>query len=76
MYAGAQSVCVSLWNVNDRATADLMTRFYGSMLGGVPPAVALQTAQIDLLTGQRRHPFFWAPFVLLGDTLTPIDGLH
>lgn len=70
--AGAQRVLVSLWPVDDRATAELMARFYREMLaGGRSPAAALRAAQSSL----RREPAFaapafWAGFVLQGDPLT------
>lgn len=71
MYAGARSMLVSLWQVPDRATAELMARFYGFMLDPVDPqrpAVALRKAQLALAENPRwRHPFYWAAFVLLGD---------
>ncbi|HEX6900793.1 MAG TPA: CHAT domain-containing tetratricopeptide repeat protein [Thermoanaerobaculia bacterium] len=68
-YAGARSVLVSLWEVEDRATAELMRRFYREMLvAGRAPAAALRAAQLSL----RREPgwgapYFWAGFVLQGD---------
>jgi CHAT domain-containing protein len=67
--AGARSVLVSLWEVEDRATAELMRRFYRGMLHEqLPPAAALRAAQ----TALRREPgwdspYFWAGFVLQGD---------
>ncbi|HEX9942078.1 MAG TPA: CHAT domain-containing protein, partial [Thermoanaerobaculia bacterium] len=68
-YAGARRVLVSLWPVEDRATAELMRRFYREMLqNGLPPAAALRAAQ----TGVRQEPgweapYYWAGFVLQGD---------
>jgi len=69
MYAGARRVIVSLWNVNDKATATLMQRLYVGMLrGGKTPAAALRAAQIEMLrTRQWQSPYFWAPFVMQGE---------
>ncbi|HEU4933491.1 MAG TPA: CHAT domain-containing protein [Pyrinomonadaceae bacterium] len=69
MYAGARRVIVSLWNVNDKATATLMQRLYVGMLrSGKTPAAALRAAQIQMLrTRQWQSPYFWAPFVMQGE---------
>src|SRR5215213_1962893 len=69
MYAGARRVVVSLWNVNDKATASLMQRLYAGMLrGNKTPAAALRAAQIEMLrTRQWQSPYFWAPFVMQGE---------
>jgi len=63
--AGAPSLLLSLWTVDDEATADLMADFYTSLRRGSRPAAALRSAQLRQLR-QRPHPFFWSPFVLLG----------
>ena len=63
--AGASSIVVSLWRVDDQATADLMEAFYGELGTGCDPAVALREAQLALLAW-RPHPYYWAPFVLVG----------
>ena len=69
MYAGARRIVVSLWNVNDKATAALMQRLYTGMLrSNKTPAAALRAAQIEMLrTGQWQSPYYWAPFVLQGE---------
>jgi CHAT domain-containing protein/Tfp pilus assembly protein PilF len=69
MYAGAARVMASLWRVEDRATAELMTRFYRSLLvDGLRPAAALRAAQLAVRAERRwRDPYHWAPFVLQGD---------
>ena len=67
LYAGAASVNVSLWNVNDAATAALMKEFYRNLSRSAPPAEALRDAKIALLHQDNplwRHPHYWAPFVL------------
>ena len=69
MYAGARRVVVSLWNVNDKATAELMARFYRGMLREKKtPAAALRSAQIEM-SGQRQwqSPYYWSAFVLQGE---------
>ncbi|MEQ8188450.1 MAG: CHAT domain-containing tetratricopeptide repeat protein [Candidatus Eremiobacterota bacterium] len=65
IYAGTPSVCVSLWNVSDKATADLMERFY-FYLKEHSKTEALRLAEMDMIK-KYRHPFLWAPFVLIGD---------
>jgi CHAT domain-containing protein len=70
MYAGAPAVGVSLWSVADRSTADLMADFYKNLLGGAGarPSAALRAARLDMIAGKRYSaPFYWAPFVLVGD---------
>ncbi len=69
MYAGAASVLVSLWNVDDQATAELMARFYHKLLvEGMRPAAALRAAQATISREKRwQAPYFWAGFVLQGE---------
>jgi CHAT domain-containing protein len=70
MYAGAPTVGVSLWSVSDNSTAELMTDFYKRMMTGqgTPPAAAMREAQVAMITGKKySRPFYWAPFVLVGD---------
>lgn len=65
--SGAQSVLVSLWTVDDRSTAQLMTRFYRYLhKDGMKPSRALQRARLDLLK-EGKTPRHWAPFILMGD---------
>lgn len=69
MYAGAARVVVSLWNVNDKATADLMTKFYEKMLRqGQRPAAALRAAQVEMWKQKQwQSPYYWAPFTMQGE---------
>jgi CHAT domain-containing protein/tetratricopeptide (TPR) repeat protein len=68
-YAGAERVLVSLWNVNDRVTVELMRRFYRGMLAeGLSPAAALRAAQNAIRRQDRwRSPYYWAGFTLQGE---------
>jgi CHAT domain-containing protein len=71
MYAGAPRVVVSLWRVDDAATAELMGRFYRHMLGKhrLPAAAALRRAKAEMMEAHAdwRAPYFWAGLVLQGD---------
>ncbi len=69
MYAGAERVVASLWQVDDQATAQLMRRFYRGMLKeGLRPAAALRAAQIEMSKSQRwSSPYYWAGFVIQGE---------
>jgi tetratricopeptide (TPR) repeat protein len=71
LYAGAASLLMTWWRVEDRATACLMDRFYQALLEGQRKPAALRQAQLALLRGEEgaryRHPYFWAPFFLVGD---------
>ena len=71
--AGARRVLVSLWPVEDRATAELMRRFYRAMLGqNRPPAAALREAQTAMWRDEGwRSAYYWAGFSLQGDWLRP-----
>jgi CHAT domain-containing protein len=68
LYAGAKSVLASLWEIDDRATADFMSAFYRRLVGeGMRPAAALRAAQLGLAqTDEWRAPYYWAAFQLQG----------
>jgi CHAT domain-containing protein len=76
--AGARSLLVSLWRVDDGTTARLMQDFYQALLDGNGRASALRTAQLSLLAQGREssddaghsvysHPAYWAPFIMIGE---------
>ncbi|MBK9314361.1 MAG: CHAT domain-containing protein [Acidobacteria bacterium] len=69
MYAGAARVQASLWNVNDRATSELMKSFYQGMLKeGLTAPAALRKAQIAMLRQKRwASPYFWSAFIIQGE---------
>lgn len=67
LFAGSPSVLATLWEVDDRSTLELMRAFYAGLAEG-NKAAALAEAQRALRNGdgRYRHPFYWAPFVLVG----------
>ncbi len=70
MHAGSARVLVSLWDVNDEATAELMRRFYSGLLGPekLSPSAALRAAQTSMSNDKRwSAPYYWAGFILQGE---------
>ncbi|MFP4121381.1 CHAT domain-containing protein [Coleofasciculus sp.] len=69
--SGARSTLATLWSVNDESTAQLMVEFYRQLTQSqVSKAQALRQAQLTLLRQPNyQHPFYWAPFVLVGNWL-------
>jgi CHAT domain-containing protein len=66
--AGARSVLVTLWRVEDEYAEKFMEEFYGQVASGTPPAAALETVRRRWIQagGPESHPSHWAPFVLVG----------
>ena len=69
--SGAQATLATLWSVNDRATAIFIEKFYDALIHqGLTKATAVQYAQQQLIqTPAFQHPYYWSPFVLVGDWL-------
>ena len=69
LYAGAPRVVATLWEIDDRTTAQAMKRFYEGMLGrGERPAEALRAAQVALWKSKGwEAPYYWASFILEGE---------
>ena len=66
LYAGAPAVIASLWAVSDRSTADFMREMYVAIRAGSPKRSALRKAQLAIKDAYG-HPYYWAPFVLMGN---------
>ena len=66
--AGAQSLVMSLWSVEDKSTSELMIRFYQNLKQGMAKDIAIQQAKISLIHDDLSDPYFWAPFKLIGCT--------
>jgi CHAT domain-containing protein len=60
--AGAANVIASLWEVDDRSTAELMNRFYSAVDGGSSYAAALRQAKLSMMQSSFPKPYYWAPF--------------
>lgn len=72
-YAGANTVISSLWNANDKSTAEIMENFYSNLNKGQTKSKALHNAKIDYLqsaTLSDASPHYWATFILIGDAET------
>ena len=69
--AGARSVLVTLWAINDEATMEFMTSFYQYLTDGKSASVALHQAMKSLRDSEKFSAIkFWAPFMLIGDDVT------
>jgi CHAT domain-containing protein len=68
LYAGARDVIVSLWNVSDISTSQLMKNFYQRLVNNATNALALREAKLPMITSslEIRHPYYWAPFIVIG----------
>jgi CHAT domain-containing protein/tetratricopeptide (TPR) repeat protein len=67
--AGAETLLMSLWQVADEATKDLMTSYYSRLSKGEQRAEALRQAQLVMIKDEKtRHPFFWAAFISSGES--------
>jgi CHAT domain-containing protein/tetratricopeptide (TPR) repeat protein len=74
LVAGSKSVVASLWSADDTFASALMDRFYQRLGEGEDTSSALRDAKLDLLAkyGDQVSPFYWAAFVAVGETSTPI----
>lgn len=71
-HAGARSIVMSMFDVPDETTPELMERFYENWLSGQSKAAALRNASLSILRERREkygsaHPLFWGGFILSGD---------
>ncbi len=69
-FAGAGSICMSLWQVSDAHSAELMRLFYENLRAGMTKDAALQEARRVYVQGRKgveAHPYYWSGFLLVGD---------
>lgn len=62
--AGAKSVIASLWSAEDNVSAEIMVQFYQNRQKDMSKSEAMRQAKLSQID---RHPFFWSPFILIGD---------
>lgn len=74
LVAGSRSVVASLWSAEDTSASALMERFYDRLARGEPTSSALRGAKRDMLMkfGDQLSPYYWAEFVSVGETSTPV----
>ncbi|MEZ4774373.1 MAG: CHAT domain-containing tetratricopeptide repeat protein [Bacteroidia bacterium] len=79
IYAGAKSIVNTLWEVNDAATAEIMTSFYESLSAGNSKDEALRNAKTGWLSRADHlmaHPYYWAGYIAVGDmSALPVSHL-
>jgi CHAT domain-containing protein/Tfp pilus assembly protein PilF len=74
--AGAETLVMSLWPVNDAVTREMMTTYYTRLKSGAGRGDALRASQLAMLTStSHKHPFYWAGFIQAGEW-APLDGRH
>lgn len=66
-YAGARTVLMSLWSVAEVSTVLLTEKFFTHVKEGKDKLEALRLARADVRKAGYEHPFFWAPFILVGE---------
>ena len=74
-FSGASSVVSTLWKISDRATVEFMRHFYSYLAEGKDKAQALRSAKLRFLESKYSHPFFWAAFVLHGESSSGLGSL-
>jgi len=72
-YAGTKSVLASLWKIDDRSTAEFMKHFYECLAEGKTKQDALGLTKIKMLSTEYSKPYYWASFVLIGESDCPIE---
>jgi len=70
LYAGCASVVMSMWAIDEKTSADILTDFYKNLLGGMRKSQALREAKLKFLKNspdELAHPYYWAGLGLIGD---------
>jgi len=74
LLAGAKATLSTLWTADDTFTAALVKQFYKNLADGMDKGSALRKAKLDLMKkfGDQAMPFYWAGFVLDGESASPL----
>ena len=78
IYSGVPSIVMTLWEVDDKSGADIMTMFYGNLKDGLSKDEALQKAKLEYIASAsqvRAHPYFWSAYVNIGNS-QPLQRNH
>jgi CHAT domain-containing protein len=67
-YAGARAVLMSLWAVSEKTSVMLVESFFRNLKGGKGKLEALTLARSEIRKAGFDHPFYWGPFILVGET--------
>ncbi len=71
LYAGVQSIVMTLWEIEDQSSAEVMTLFYKYLRRGQTKDEALRNAKLEFLENAdmlKSHPYFWGGYIVIGDT--------
>ena len=66
-YAGAKSLALNLWSVNDKTASEFATSFYTNINNGISKSEALREAKLTILTGSNANPYYWGAYMLIGN---------
>ena len=67
-YAGAKSLALNLWSVNDKAASEFATSFYTAINEGSSKWEAMRTAKLSLLKTGNANPYYWGSYMLIGNS--------
>ncbi|WP_437723076.1 tetratricopeptide repeat protein [Sorangium sp. So ce861] len=71
--AGAETLVMSLWKIDDEATRELMTAYYADLRAGRGRSDAMRAVQLSMLaSGRRAHPYYWASFIVAGNATSAL----
>ncbi|MFH5833528.1 CHAT domain-containing protein [Halalkalibaculum sp. DA384] len=75
-YAGAESLVLNLWSVNDMMASDFATRFYRALNDGDSKSEALRKAKVYFLKQKNANPHYWGPYMLIGSSQAVVKPMQ